>query len=92
MELKTPFLEWLDGVIDLENRLRQMACFGEDIRRCDFEPDGDMKIHVSSGIETLADAVGARIEEQPFYGAYKKKWFNYKGYTIFQLFGGVLDD
>lgn len=80
---------WLDSIIKKKiqlNRLKQC----EDVA---LVTDVDMlngwpEIHVFEGIETLASALGAELVTEPMeaHGYPFKKYFNYRGSVVYQLF------
>ena len=89
---KSKLLNWLDEVIDLQNKLYKLGTLCDEnnnelCQRCYAMEDS---IHIYSGIETLADACGKKlkitlhdtIDGRKTYVVY----FSYKDKRIFELF------
>ena len=89
---KSELLNWLDEVIDSENKLYKLGTLcdennNEVCRRCYTM---EASVHIYRGIEKLADACGKKlkttlhdtIDDRPTYVAY----FTYKDKRIFELF------
>ena len=93
-------IAWLDYQVDLHNIIKDaselrrffVGAYDEEWSRgsvelsiCDYTYDGN--IHIGSGIDIIANALGVELLEKPFKeNGSVRKYFYYKDYEVFQLF------
>ena len=84
--------EYADYLVDMKNELirfyeeRPMLLKGEEVTINAIGWYGEKTIHISNGIELLANALDREVMTRPHDATYKiKKYFMYRTYMFFEL-------
>lgn len=75
--------KWLKKIISIQKKFNKIKDFNNELCCCNYFPN---EIHIYKNIEKLAEELNKKLFTEHFSGGTYKKYFNYNGTIVFQLY------